>query len=350
MRRIAVLNQKGGVGKTTTAANLSAALAELGKRVLVVDLDPQANLTMHLGVDPRTVENSVYDLMLGECRPFETIKDTLVEGLEIIPATIDLAGFEVEFSNVEGRDSLLRQAVEPLLSDYDFFFVDCPPSLGLLTVNALVAVREVFIALQTQFFALQGVSRLLETVDLIQARMNPQLKVTGVIPCMYDPRTALSKAVLADIRGFFGRRVFETVIRNNVRLAEAPSFGQPIHLYDRRCYGALDYMSLAREILGEPPPKPPPLPPASPDQSEAAPFEDGDETVEVSGPVPEEEFPVLSEPAPPAAGHPAPDPDRTEDEPPPLAEPESEASTLIPPDPHAEDTAPDDEPEPDAPA
>jgi chromosome partitioning protein len=260
MRRIAVLNQKGGVGKTTTVANLAAALARSGQRVLVVDLDPQANLTLHLGVDPSDLELSVYDLMRDECAGYEVIKDTCVEGLELVPATIDLAGLEVELSQADGREALLRERLEPLVGDYEWVFVDCPPSLGLLTLNALVAAREVLIALQTEFFALQGVSRLLQTVELVRERLNAGLKVGGVLACMYDHRTSLSRAVLDDIRGYFGDKVFRTVIRKNVRLAEAPSFGLPITVYDEKSYGAQDYLSLARELLGVAPPVPPPLP------------------------------------------------------------------------------------------
>ena len=250
MRKIAVLNQKGGVGKTTTVVNLGACLAELGRRVLLVDMDPQANLTLHFALDLARGEPSVYTLLRGEHALPEVLKGTPLEGLKLVPSTIDLAGLEVELSaQSQGRELCLARALEAAEGQFDHILVDCPPSLGLLTVNGMCAVREVFIPLQTEFFALQGLGRLLQTVQLVRASLNPSLEITGIIACMFDVRTALAAEVLQEIKLHFGELVFGTVIRKNIRLAEAPSFGMPITLYDRKCYGTEDYRSLAREVL-----------------------------------------------------------------------------------------------------
>jgi len=250
MRKIAVLNQKGGVGKTTTVVNLGACLCELGKKVLLVDMDPQANLTLHLGLELLRGEPSVYTLLQGEHPPEMVVRDTKLEGLKIIPSDIDLAGLEVELAvQGEGRELRLAQALQAADGNFDYLFVDCPPSLGLLTLNGVCAVEEIFIPLQTEFFALQGLGRLLHTVQLVRSKLNPEVDITGIIACMYDGRTSLAVEVLEEIRRHFGEKVFGTVIRKNVRLAEAPSFGIPITLYDAKCYGAEDYRSLAREVL-----------------------------------------------------------------------------------------------------
>jgi chromosome partitioning protein len=250
MRRIAVLNQKGGVGKTTTVVNLGACLAELGHRALLVDMDPQANMSMHLGLEAKGREPSVYTFLRGEDGPSDVVRATALEGLHAIAAHIDLAGLEVELSDMPGsRETRLRDALAGLADGFDYMLVDCPPSLGLLTLNVMCAVDELFIPLQTEFFALQGLGRLTSTVELVRSRLNPALEITGIIACMFDVRTSLATEVLQDIRTHFGDRVFATVIRKNVRLAEAPSFGLPITAYDRRCYGTEDYRSLAREVL-----------------------------------------------------------------------------------------------------
>lgn len=249
MRRIIVLNQKGGVGKTTTAVNLGACLAELGRSVLLVDADPQGNLSLHLGVEPDRGEPSLYSLMRGEDAPAQVIRSTAAEGVQLIPASIDLAGLDVELSEQPGRLFAMRRALAPLGQRYDYMFIDSPPSLGLLTLNAMCAVEEVFIPLQTEFFALQGLGKLLRTVRRVRGGVNRSLRVTGVIPCMHDARTCLAQEILDEIKGHFGSRVFRTVVRKNVRLAEAPGFGLPIIQYDPDCHGAEDYRALAREVV-----------------------------------------------------------------------------------------------------
>jgi chromosome partitioning protein len=254
MRTIAILNQKGGVGKTTTTVNLGAALAERGRRVLLVDMDPQAHLTLHLGIEPGRLERSVYDLLTAGA----SVGDVLIprsRNLDVIPSHINLAGAEVELVNAVGRESLLRDALAEAKVDYDYMLIDCPPSLGVLTLNALVACREVFIPLQTQFLAMQGMTQLLETTQLVCRRLNPQVRVTGIIFCQFDRRTSLSREVVGEVRGFFGNgpagspTVFATNIRQSIRLAEAPSFGKTIFEYDRGSPGAADYNRLALEVL-----------------------------------------------------------------------------------------------------
>ncbi|MCI0586400.1 MAG: ParA family protein [Planctomycetes bacterium] len=265
MRRIAVTNQKGGVGKTTTTANLGAALALLGRRVIVVDLDPQANLTLHLLGGRETPPRTTYSLLRGECGFGEILVPTELPLLRLAPATVDLAGLEVELASVVGRETLLRDAVAsfessragtppdgptPAQEDVaDFLLLDCPPSLGVLSLNALVCAREVVLPLQTEFLALQGVSRLLEVVDLVRGRLNPVLHLSGVLACMVNPRTNLAVEVLEEIRSFFGERLYQTRIRENVRLAEAPSHGKTIFSYAPDSNGAADYLRLATEIL-----------------------------------------------------------------------------------------------------
>jgi len=250
MRKIAVANQKGGVGKTTTAVNLGACLAEVGKKVVLVDIDPQANLSLHLGVTVERGEPSVYTLMRGEDSLEEVLRDTPIENLKLIPSNIDLAGMEVELA-MEPTDRELRlgRALQGLDGRFDFVMVDCPPSLGLLTLNGMCAVDELFIPLQTEFFALQGLGQLLRTVQLVRAGLNPRLAITGIIPAMFDVRTSLAIEVLEEVQRHFPGKVFQTVVRKNIRLAEAPSFGVPIPLYDAQCYGTEDYRSLAREVL-----------------------------------------------------------------------------------------------------
>ncbi len=249
MRRIIVLNQKGGVGKTTTVANLGACLAELGRRVLVVDADAQANLSLHFGGEPGRGEPSLYTLMRGEHSPAQVVRPTGVAGLSLIPASIDLAGLSTELAGRADRLVVLRKALAALPPLYDYVLMDSPPSLGVLTVNAMTAAREVFIPLQTEFFALQGVGKLLRTVRLVQANLNRELSITGVVACMYDSRTCLAREILEEMRGHFGDKVFRTAVRANIRLAEAPGFGLPITHYDETCHGAEDYRALAREVV-----------------------------------------------------------------------------------------------------
>jgi len=249
MRSIAVINQKGGVGKTTTVANLGTCLAQLGKRVLVVDLDPQANLSIHLGIKISDLEYSIYDVLVWRAKMEQVIVPTQVGDLHIIPANIDLGRAEIEMVNMASRETLLKDRLFFTFKKYDYTLIDCAPSLGLLTLNALTAVREIFIPIQTQFFALQGISRLLETIEVVRKKINPLLKVTGVIPVMYDVRTNLSQEVLSRMKQYFKEEVFRTIIRENIRIAESPSFGLPITLYSPDSYGAEDYTKLAKEVI-----------------------------------------------------------------------------------------------------
>ncbi|GAN34305.1 MAG: ParA family protein [Candidatus Brocadia sp. AMX2] len=251
MRSIALLNQKGGVGKTTTTANLGACLAMLGKKVLVIDMDPQANLSVHLGVDIHNLKYSVYNLMKGECTPEDVLLNTGVQGLDIIPANIELAGAEIELVGVVGRETVLKEYLGQVLDKYDYVLVDCPPSLGLLTLNVLTLVQELFIPLQTEFFALQGVSKLLETYEVVRKRLNHDLEITGIIFCMYTSRTRLCNEVIGKIKEYppLGDKAFNTIIRKNIKLSESPSHGKPIVSYAPDSHGSEDYMALAKEVV-----------------------------------------------------------------------------------------------------
>ena len=247
-RTIAVINQKGGSGKTTTSVNLGAYLATFGRIVLLIDLDPQANSTIHLGLKPHEIERSVYDVMMDE-KPFlDVIQQTEVKNLFIAPANINLSGAEIELAGIVGREMVLRDAVERMEDRYDYVLIDCPPSLGLLTVNALTVAKEIIIPVQTEFFALEGMGKLLHTVEIIKKRLNRDLKITGIVPTMLDGRTNLSREVMEKINEYFGEKVYKTRIRKNVRLAEASSHGKPIVLYDPRSSGAEDYEALSREV------------------------------------------------------------------------------------------------------
>ncbi len=259
MRSIAIMNQKGGVGKTTTAVNVSAALAATGQRVCLVDLDPQAHATLHFGLDPTPSVPSIYDVLVGPAR-LADVRRQVGENLWMVGSQLDLAAAELELAGVVGREVILRDKLGEDTGDFDYLFVDCPPSLGVLTVNALAAVEEVFIPLQPHFLALHGLSKLLETIDLVARRLNNRLKLSGVILCMYDGTTRLAAEVSQDVGEFFRRAqegksawsaatIFQTRIRRNVRLAEAPSFGQSIFQYAPNSHGAEDYRSLAGEIL-----------------------------------------------------------------------------------------------------
>ena len=262
MRRIALVNQKGGVGKTTTAVNLGAALAERGRRVVLVDLDPQANLTVHLGLDlesntPSSPPSS-YRVLVGEASFDESVLPTSTPGLSVVPTDLDLSGAELELAGHFGRETLLREAVEAWVEKSreetgedpaDYLLLDCPPSLGLLSVNALAAADEVFITLQTEFFALRGLSKLVEIVDLVQKRIHPELAITGIVPCLYDSRLRLAREVLAEIQRHFPGVVFRRGIGVNVKLAEAPSYGKTILEYAPESPGARDYRLLAEEVL-----------------------------------------------------------------------------------------------------
>lgn len=248
-RIIAIANQKGGVGKTTTAINLSACLAEAGKKVLTMDLDPQGNMTSGLGVDKNEVENTIYELMLDECSIKESMVDTVVEGMKVIPSNVNLAGAEIELLGIPEKEYILKNAVDYIKEDYDFIIIDCPPSLNMLTINAMTTADTVLVPIQCEYYALEGLSQLMHTIDLVQQRLNPHLKIDGVVFTMYDARTNLSNQVVENVRANLDTKIYNTLIPRNIRLAEAPSYGLPIHMYDTRSAGAESYRSLAKEVM-----------------------------------------------------------------------------------------------------
>lgn len=261
MRRIAILNQKGGVGKTTTTVNLAAALAEAGQRVCVLDLDPQAHATTHLGIEPDGTLPSMYDVLI-DSKPLAQVRRQVADNLWIVGSDINLAAAEVELAGVVGREVILRDLVQQDGEPFDFLFMDCAPSLGVLTLNALAAADEVFIPLQPHFLALHGMGKLLETAALVAKRINPRLHVTGIVLCMYESSTRLAVEVVRDLQAYLDKsrgsavpwakaEIFRTRIRRNIKLAECPSFGQSVLAYAPTCHGALDYRALAQEVLGE---------------------------------------------------------------------------------------------------
>lgn len=249
-RVIAVANQKGGVGKTTTAVNLGACLATLGKRVLLIDIDPQGNTTSGIGINKADVRYDVYDVLINEVSAKDAILPTAVEKLQILPATIQLAGAEIELVPTMSREVRLRQALQPLKSSYDYMIIDCPPSLGLLTVNALTASDSVLIPIQCEYYALEGLSQLLNTIRMVQKHLNTSLEIEGVLLTMLDARTNLGLQVIEEVKKYFREKVYATVIPRNVRLGEAPSHGQSIIQYDPRSRGAEVYLELAKEVVG----------------------------------------------------------------------------------------------------
>lgn len=246
---LAIINQKGGVGKSTTAVNLAAALGELGKQVLLIDLDPQGNSTSGLGIDKGQVRQCVYDALLNDVPPYETIIPDITERVDLMPATINLAGAEVELVSAMSRENRLKTAISGLRGQYDYILIDCPPSLGLLTINALVAADELIIPIQTEFYALEGVTKLLESMKRVKNLLNPDLDIFGILLTMYDGRTTLSRQVASEVRNFFGEQVFETIIPRSVKLSEAPSYGIPITQYDPLGKGAEAYTELAKEVI-----------------------------------------------------------------------------------------------------
>lgn len=246
---IAIINQKGGVGKSTTAINLAAALGDLGKRVLVVDFDPQGNATSGFGVDKDQLESDVYEALMNSVPLSDVVVQSPVEHVDVAPATIQLAGAEIELVSVMARESVLRYVLDPIREQYDYVFIDCPPSLGLLTVNSLVAADSLLIPIQCEFYALEGLSKLLESMRMVKGRLNPSLEVFGVVMTMFDARTTLSKQVVEEVRDYFGDKVFQSVIPRNVKLSEAPSHGLPVNLYAPSSKGAVAYASLAEEVV-----------------------------------------------------------------------------------------------------
>jgi chromosome partitioning protein len=249
-RVFAVANQKGGVGKTTTAVNLGAGLADLGRRVLVVDLDPQGNATTGLGIEARNFEHSMYDVLMRDIAMEDCIEPTNVKNLFVAPATIDLAGAEIELVPTMSRELKLKKALSTIVDDFDFVLIDCPPSLGLITINGLAAAREVLVPIQCEYYALEGLGQLLRNVNLVKSNLNAELEVTTIVLTMYDARTKLSEEVAREVRSHFGDRVCNMVIPRTVRLSEAPSFGQPITVFDPTSRGAVAYRELAKEVGG----------------------------------------------------------------------------------------------------
>ena len=248
-RIIAVANQKGGVGKTTTAINLSACLAEVGQKVLTIDLDPQGNTTSGLGVDKNSVEDSVYELMLGESKIEDCIVETEIEHQSLIASNVNLAGVEIELIDIDGKEYILKKEVEKIAKNYDFVIIDCPPSLNMLTVNALTTAHTVLVPIQCEYYALEGLNQVLKTVNLVKKKLNPHLETEGVVFTMYDARTNLSLEVVESVKKSLSQKIYKTIIPRNVRLAEAPSHGMPINLYDSRSTGAESYRLLAAEVM-----------------------------------------------------------------------------------------------------
>jgi chromosome partitioning protein len=246
---IALANQKGGVGKTTTAINLAASLAVLEKKVLIIDADPQANATSGVGLDVRNVENSIYECLIDNVGASEVIVSTEIEGLDIIPSHIDLVGAEIEMLNLEEREHMLKKVIAPIKDKYDYLLIDCSPSLGLITVNALTAADSVMIPVQCEYFALEGLGKLLNTIKIIQGRLNPDLEIEGFVLTMYDSRLRLSNQVVDEVRKHFQLMVFDTIVQRNIKLSEAPSFGKPVVLYDAESKGSVNYLNLARELV-----------------------------------------------------------------------------------------------------
>ena len=248
---IAIANQKGGVGKTTTAVNLAACLAALDRKVLLVDSDPQGNATSGLGFDKRDIKQCIYDTLINDVSMQDVIKHTAYKNLDVVPATIQLAGAEIELVSLMNREGRMKNSLERVKHNYDYVIIDCPPSLGLLTINALTAASSVIIPIQCEFYALEGVTMLMNTIQLVQRNLNPALKLEGVLMTMFDSRTNLSTEVVEEVKKYFKTKMYQTIIPRNVRLSEAPSHGQPVIDYDSKSKGAMVYMELTQEVVGD---------------------------------------------------------------------------------------------------
>ena len=248
-RTIAIANQKGGVGKSTTAINLSSCLGEMGQKVLTIDMDPQGNTTSGMGVEKNEVENTIYELLLGESKLEDCIFPLNFDNLSLIPSNVNLAGAEIELIGVEDKEFILKNAIDQVRDQYDFIIIDCPPSLNMLTINAMTTADTVLVPIQCEYYALEGLSQLMHTIELVQERLNPELEMEGVVFTMYDARTNLSLQVVENVKDSLDQNIYKTIIPRNVRLAEAPSYGLPITLYDKRSVGAESYRLLAEEVL-----------------------------------------------------------------------------------------------------
>ena len=247
---IAIANQKGGVGKTTTSINLSASLAELGKKVLVIDADPQGNTTSGYGIEKNELENTIYELLIGDASVSECVIKDIVEGVSLIPSNVNLAAVEIELLDVKNKEYILKNEIDYIKDKYDYIIIDCPPSLSMLTINAMTKADSVLVPIQCEYYALEGLSQLIHTVNLVKERLNQNLEMEGVVFTMYDARTNLSSQVVENVKGVLKQRIFNTIIPRNIRRAEAPSFGMPINKYDPKSSGAESYLALAKEIVG----------------------------------------------------------------------------------------------------
>lgn len=250
-RIIAVANQKGGVGKTTTAINLSACLAEKGKKVLTVDVDPQGNTTSGLGINKNEAENTIYELMIGECEIKDCIVETEIENVSVIPSNVNLAGAEIELIGIEEKEYIMKKSIEQVRDNYEFIIIDCPPSLNTLTVNAMTTADTVLVPIQCEYYALEGLTQLIHTINLVKKRLNPSLEIEGVVFTMFDARTNLSLQVVENVKGNLKQNIYKSIIPRSVRLAEAPSHGLPINIYDSKSTGAEAYRDLADEVIAK---------------------------------------------------------------------------------------------------